>query len=283
MNNSQTTQKSKPTDPVGHWLGPNQSPVNADFSRRIVELPADALWLPSGQRNIMIRILEYIPGPTARLTAQLHLRSTAPDTRVYSFYGAELLLQRGQLIADNKQITDGQYLRYPLADARSDCHSTLRFAAVGSTSEQTPETQFSTTKEPLETAELYLSVGQFAQTDTECRRIDTTDESRWLPGPVAGTEVMPLHLHGKSNSMLVRWTQAAAFQPRLDPLGEEVLVLSGLLRDVQGEYPKGTWIRNPVPAWQAWAGSPGTVVYYKNGHFDDPVTGQHEPDQQSSD
>jgi len=114
---------------------------------------------------------------------------------------------------------------------------------------------------------LFLSLGQFATSDGETRRINTHDETKWLPGPEEGTEVMPLHMHGTSNSMLLRWTTDASFRPRLDPLGEEILVLSGTLCDDEGHYPTGAWIRNPVEAWQSWSADAGTVIYYKNGHF----------------
>ena len=79
--------------------------------------------------------------------------------------------------------------------------------------------------------------------------------------------MLPLHGHGSGNVMLIRWLGAVAFRPRLDPLGEEVLVLEGRLHDADGTYPAGSWIRNPVPAWQSWSGDAGTLVYYKNGHF----------------
>ncbi|MBX2839279.1 MAG: cupin domain-containing protein, partial [Gammaproteobacteria bacterium] len=60
-----------------------------------------------------------------------------------------------------------------------------------------------------------------------------------------------------------------SFHPKLDPQGEEVYVLSGELRDVDGTYHAGSWIRNPVPFWQAWSGQPGTMIFYKSGHFID--------------
>ena len=120
------------------------------------------------------------------------------------------------------------------------------------------------TQEP---ALLYLAAGQMLNSDAEQRRMNTYDETRWLPGPAEGTEVMPLHGHGTGNVMLIRWTQRASFRPGLDPMGDEVLVLNGVLYDDDGDYPEGSWIRNPVEAWQSWSAEAGTVVYYKNGHF----------------
>jgi hypothetical protein len=124
---------------------------------------------------------------------------------------------------------------------------------------------------PDEPALLYVAAGQMLSTDSEQRRLDTHVASRWLPGPVDGTEVLPLHGHGTSNVMLIRWRGAVAFKPRLDPMGEEVLVLSGMLYDAGGHYPAGSWIRNPVEEWQSWGAQEGTIVYYKNGHFAEPA------------
>jgi len=84
---------------------------------------------------------------------------------------------------------------------------------------------------------------------------------------------MPLHMHNGANSMLVRWLAPVTFRPKLDPLGEEVLVINGTLADELGNYPAGSWIRNPVASWQAWGGLAGTVIYYKNGHLEQPESG----------
>ena len=107
------------------------------------------------------------------------------------------------------------------------------------------------------------------QSDTQWREIDTDNEENWFPGPVDGTDVMPLHGHGSGNVMLVRWNKTAAYKTRIDPRGEELLVLTGAVYDAQGFYPEGSWLRNPIETWQAWGAKAGTVAYYKNGHFKD--------------
>lgn len=121
--------------------------------------------------------------------------------------------------------------------------------------------------DPAEPALLYLAIGQMQDSDTQWRRIDTENAENWFPGPVDGTDVLPLHGHGSGNVMLVRWNKTAAFKTRIDPRGEELLVVKGAVYDSKGLYPAGSWIRNPIVAWQAWGAKSGTVIYYKNGHF----------------
>ena len=103
--------------------------------------------------------------------------------------------------------------------------------------------------------------------DRGIRHIDTLVADNWLPGPVEGTEVIPLHVYEGRSILLIRWSEAAWFKPQLDPQGEELFVIKGVVHDALGSYGVGSWIRNPIPAWQAWGGHPGTIAYYKNGHF----------------
>lgn len=240
------------------WLPENLAPIHADFSRRIVCLPDENSWQATPVPHLLTRILDYIPGQPDRLTALFRLNDSAAEA-VLSTAGVEILLQQGELEDEVNAWPAGLYLRVPRrqpndAAALSDSLRLCRPPDAGK-------------EQANVAAELYLATGQFAHSDTEIRRINTLDESRWLPGPIDATEVMPLHGHGSSNAMLVRWLQPAEFRPRLDPLGEEVLVLSGTLSDADGDYPAGSWLRNPVPSWQSWAGNSGTVIFYKSGHF----------------
>jgi len=245
------------------WFAHEQSaPQNTNFAARVVERPSDTCWEPTHIPGISMRLLEYVPGDPPRITAQLRLESDITARELCIDHGVEMLVQRGELEMPQGMYPAGLYLRLPLNENEPVGNIGMR-----ANKDKLFDDGFDTVEEA---ALVYISTGQFAESDTEQRRINTHDESRWLPGPIAGTEVLPLHGHGSDNVMLIRWTSKAAFQPRIDPAGEEVLVLRGQLHDAEGSYPAGTWIRNPVPAWQAWAGEEGTIVYYKNGHFEAP-------------
>lgn len=240
------------------WLPEGQAPVNDNFEERVVVLPDARPWQATGFDGLQIRILEYLAGDAFRLTAQLRVRSSLRRSSLQHHSGMEALIQSGELSDGNSVYPDGIYLRDPATDTALTTMAPLHFGTTDDDHRSQPE------------GLLFLSLGQFAQSDTEQRRINTNDESKWLPGPEPGTEVMPLHLHGTSNSMLVRWIDAATFVPRLDPCGEELLVLDGTLCDEMGNYPQGSWIRNPIEVWQSWTAEAGTMIYYKNGHFPEP-------------
>lgn len=56
--------------------------------------------------------------------------------------------------------------------------------------------------------------------------------------------------------------------------GEEILVLEGLFRDEHGEYPAGSWLRNPrYSEHPPFTGKEGTLIYVKVGHIDAGLLG----------
>lgn len=257
----------KPGLSLPWWFTTEMAALNDDFEQRVVSLPQHALWRGTQIDGVDLRVLEYIPGSKPRLTAQVRLDTGCSPALLGDNPDLEILVQRGELESAMGVYPAGLYLRLPLTGDQHlqaltiRCNETENFADAA-----LPE------PETLHSALLYVAAGQILTSDTEQRRIDTQDESRWLPGPTEGTEVLPLHGHGSGNSMLIRWNAAVEIKPRLDPSGEEILVLSGSLQDAVGHYPAGSWIRNPVAAWQNWGALPGTVVYYKNGHFSTPDT-----------
>ncbi len=237
---------------VSNWsITENLDAVNDDYRQRIVSLPDQANWQSTDFPGVEVRILEHLPGDKPRLTAQIRLNSEHSACQFLDNADMEIFLQQGALNSTMGVYPAGTYLRLPTEDAES--RPPLRLHQV-----HTPT---------LEPALLYIAKGQMLGSDTEQRHLNTGEDSHWLPGPTDGTEVLPLHGHGAGNVMLIRWTSSAAFKPGLDPMGDEVLVLKGTLHDSHGQYPAGTWIRNPVETWQSWGANAGTLVYYKNGHF----------------
>ena len=249
--------------PLPDWFDPAFPPLHDDMSVRVVGLPDDADWRPTRHAGLEMRVLERLGGDAPRISAQLRLAAGASSAALGHEAGLELLVQRGEIEALDSVWPAGLYVRLPVGGAER-----LDRLVLGADDDA----------DASPGALLYVASGHIAAEDTEQRRIDTREESRWLPGPVTGTEVQPLHGHGSANVMLIRWRGAVAFRPRLDPLGEEVLVLRGCLHDAGGDYPAGSWIRNPVPAWQSWSGDPGTLIHYKSGHFASPPGEEAAPD-----
>jgi len=246
--------------PLPDWFDPSLPPRHDDLAERVTLLPDEADWRPTRRAGLEMRVLEHLGGDAPRLTARLRLAREVRSAPLGDGAGIELLVQRGEIDAADSAWPAGLYARLPAAG--EERFESLLLHADDAANEGDADGHGDGTS-----ASLYLATGHIAPGDTEQRRIDTRERERWLPGPVTGTEVMPLHGHGSANVMLIRWLGPVAFRPNLDPLGEEVLVLEGCLHDAFGTYPGGSWIRNPVPAWQSWSGEAGTVVYYKNGHF----------------
>ncbi len=224
-------------------------PINGDLSLRVISRAEDAHWQPCPIPNTEVRLLEFREGSNNRFTALLRLTPDAELSDLGFWRKLEALIFQGSLTLNNQDTASGSYVRLP------DLEHTLRL--------NDGESFW-----PLQ-GHMYVafSGGNYSDHDSEPRSINTNANDAWLPGPAEGIEVLPLHVHGSANAMLLRWTQSTTFQPQIDPKGEEILVLSGSLSDERGRYTAGTWIRNPEVSWQYWSGSPGTVVFYKSGHF----------------
>ncbi len=225
--------------------------LNADLSQRVIALAQKACWQSCPLPNTEIRLLEYRGGENPRFTAILRIQKSFNISDLGLWRKLEMLVLSGALGLADQVALGGSYIRVPdLEHTLCLNHGPIYW--------------------PLE-GHLYVAYagGNYTKDDTEPRLIDTRADEVWLPGPTEGTEVLPLHVHGRANAMLVRWNQTATFQPQLDPQGEEILVLKGSLADEHGRYSAGTWIRNPEITWQHWSGTEDTVVFYKTGHFYD--------------
>ena len=243
-----------PADELPRWLSDNLQPLNTDFAVRVVSSEDEAQWQATGLSGVQLRTMEYVPGSSPRLSIQLRFQPGHEPIPVDSQQDLEILIQKGHFYSATEDYEANWYYRLPNLPASAALQLQYRSTALAADAEP---------------ALIYLAAGQMKQSDTQWRRINTADASGWFPGPVEGTDVLPLHGHGSGNVMLVKWNRTAAFKTRIDPRGEELLVLDGAVYDAQGCYPEGSWIRNPIATWQSWGAKAGTVVYYKNGHFID--------------
>ncbi len=191
--------------------------------------------------------------PTDNIQAALKLlteHSLEVNTQQWS--GIEMLILEGTCRVNKTSHTLDSYLRLPTTKdikitAASDCI-------------------------------IFIKYNQFLEGDRGDRIINTRQPEKWLPGPVEGIEIRPLHVFDTESIMLLRWHHAAEFKPRLNPRGEEILVMNGLLQNRDHLYRQFSWIRNPIEDWRKWHGNTGTLAYYKSGHFpDDPKRNNDSP------
>ena len=113
--------------------------------------------------------------------------------------------------------------------------------------------------------ELLALLDQFDAEDDTSLRIDT-NRGDWLPGE-HDVKVMPLYYYETEMVALYKWPAGARYEPHSHFGGEEVFVLSGTICDEYGEYPAGTWLRNPHNSEHSPYVEEETVIWIKTGHL----------------
>ena len=85
--------------------------------------------------------------------------------------------------------------------------------------------------------------------DPNLRAVLDTNALGWTPSPMAGVERRMLDRHGGEvarATSIVRYAPGSRFERHVHGGGEEILVLEGTFSDEQGDYPVGTYLRNPA-------------------------------------
>lgn len=98
------------------------------------------------------------------------------------------------------------------------------------------------------------------------RVVIATDQLPWIPSPQAGVERRMLDRIGAEvarATSLVRYAAASSFPAHEHGLGEEFLVLSGIFSDEHGDYPPGTYVRNPPHSRHTPRTAPGCTIFVK--------------------
>ena len=91
-------------------------------------------------------------------------------------------------------------------------------------------------------------------------------ELDWQAGAVPGMAVAPLsRMHHRL--ALVSWQAGTRAAAHTHPFGEEILVLSGELRDERGAYTTGRWLRFPPGSGHAPYAEQATLILLRNGHL----------------
>ncbi len=111
----------------------------------------------------------------------------------------------------------------------------------------------------------------------EQRVVVDTSEQEWLPSPKAGVWRKPLAREqaeqGHATS-IVRYEAGASFSEHNHPLGEEIFVLEGVFSDHTGDYPAGTYLRNPKGFVHAPFSKQGCTLFVKLHQFQTNDTAQ---------
>ncbi len=104
-----------------------------------------------------------------------------------------------------------------------------------------------------------------ARTAVHAARID------WVPSPMAGVDRKMLDRIGAEvarATTIVRFAPGSRFSPHTHGGGEEFLVLDGVFQDEHGDFPAGSYVRNPPTSRHTPSSAPGCTIFVKLWQFD---------------
>jgi anti-sigma factor ChrR (cupin superfamily) len=93
----------------------------------------------------------------------------------------------------------------------------------------------------------------------------------WTPSPIVGVERRMLDRMGEEvarATSIVRYAPQSRFSPHTHGGGEEFLVLEGVFQDEHGDFPAGSYIRNPPTSSHTPGSLPGCTIFVKLWQFD---------------
>lgn len=106
--------------------------------------------------------------------------------------------------------------------------------------------------------------------DFSRRVVVDTREMEWVESPRAGVWRKPLAREDAERghaTSIVRYDPGSHFHAHDHPQGEEILVLEGTFSDETGDFPAGTYFRNPEGFRHAPFSEPGCVILVKLHQF----------------
>lgn len=97
------------------------------------------------------------------------------------------------------------------------------------------------------------------------------DDIPWVQSPAAGVERKMLDRIGEEvarATTIVRFAPGSSFSAHTHDGGEEYLVLDGVFQDQTGDFPVGSYVRNPPTSRHAPAAADGAMILVKLHQFD---------------
>ncbi|WAC46102.1 cupin domain-containing protein [Pseudomonas sp. SL4(2022)] len=107
--------------------------------------------------------------------------------------------------------------------------------------------------------------------DFSQRALIRAADSPWVASPMPGVERRMLDRIGEEvarATSIVRYAAGSRFSAHHHPGGEEFLVLEGVFSDERGDYPAGTYVRNPIGSHHAPFSREGCTIFVKLMQFD---------------
>jgi quercetin dioxygenase-like cupin family protein len=95
-------------------------------------------------------------------------------------------------------------------------------------------------------------------------------KQEWVPSPAAGVDRRMLFRIGEEKaraSSIVRYAPESAFPRHTHTGGEEFVVLEGVFQDEHGDYPAGSYIRNPPATSHVPSSNEGCTIFVRLWQF----------------
>lgn len=103
-------------------------------------------------------------------------------------------------------------------------------------------------------------------TDLSQRVVIDTTQTEWKPSPLPGVERRQLEREaaesGRTTS-IVRYAPGSSFSQHVHGGGEEIFVLEGVFSDESGDFPAGSYLRNPPGSSHAPRSEGGCLLFVK--------------------
>ncbi len=96
-------------------------------------------------------------------------------------------------------------------------------------------------------------------------------EAPWIASPMPGVDRRMLDRIGDEvarATSIVRYAPGSAFSAHTHTGGEEFIVLNGIFQDEHGDYPAGTYVRNPPTTSHTPSSEHGCTIFVKLWQFD---------------
>lgn len=100
--------------------------------------------------------------------------------------------------------------------------------------------------------------------------VHSSDEP-WINSPMKGVDRRPLDRIGDEvarATTIVRYAPGSHFSEHVHTGGEEFLVLDGVFQDEHGDYPAGTYVRNPPNTKHTPRSKEGCIIFVKLWQFE---------------
>lgn len=216
--------------------------IKDNFDEKVVVTPGSVDWVPSPLPGVERQMLDRVGGEVARATSFVRY---APDSAFSAHNhdgGEEFIVLEGTFSDTSGDYGPGSYVRNPPGTSHAP------WSKEGCT--------------------IFVKLWQFKSQDLTPVAENILDDSGWKAGPAEGLSVKPLHTYDGEKVFAVKFAPGAMNAMHDHPGGEELLVLKGEVRDADGVYPEGSWVRSPAgSSHEVTAGADGAVLWIKHGHL----------------